>query len=93
VNLYSIESFEDYFYGFMANHTGYIKTFDLFLYEGGFVLQLPAQKEPGQIPEFKLRRRSFMYRENLRNGGINLILQQLETSMRRLPEVAFRIFC
>ena len=30
VNLYSIGSFEDYFYGFMANHTGYIKTFDLF---------------------------------------------------------------
>ena len=31
VNLYSIGSFEDYFYGFMANHTGYIKVFDLFL--------------------------------------------------------------
>ena len=59
VNLYSIESFEDYFYGFMANHTGFIKTFDLFLYEGGFVLQLPTQKEPDKVPEFKPREKIF----------------------------------
>ena len=59
VNLYSIESFEDYFYGFMANHTGYIKYFDLFLYEGGFVLQLPDMAEPDKIPEFKPREKIF----------------------------------
>ena len=29
VNIYSIENFEDYFYGFMACHTGYVKYFDL----------------------------------------------------------------
>lgn len=59
VNLYSIESFEDYFYGFMANHTGYIKYFDLFLYEGGFVLQLPDMTEPDKVPEFKPRAKIF----------------------------------
>ena len=59
VNLYSIESFEDYFYGFMANYTGYIKYFDLFLYEGGFVLQLPDMKEPDKVPEFKPREKIF----------------------------------
>ena len=59
VNLYSIESFEDYFYGFMANHTGYIKYFDLFLYEGGFVLQLPHMTEPDKVPEFKPREKIF----------------------------------
>ena len=59
VNLYSIESFEDYFYGFMANHTGYIKYFDLFLYEGGFVLQLPDMTEPDKVPEFKPREKIF----------------------------------
>ena len=59
VNLYSIESFEDYFYGFMANYTGYIKYFDLFLYEGGFVLQLTDMTEPDKVPEFKPREKIF----------------------------------
>ena len=29
VNIYSIENFEDYFYGYMVKSTGYIKYFDL----------------------------------------------------------------
>lgn len=53
VNIYSIEEFEDYLYGFMAPHTGYIRHFDLFPYEEGFVLQLPKKKEPEIVPEFK----------------------------------------
>ena len=70
VNLYSIGSFEDYFYGFMANHTGYIKTFDLFLYEGGFVLQLPTQNEPDRIPEFKPQEKIFhVQRDQRRYSG------------------------
>ena len=69
VNLYSIGSFEDYFYGFMANHTGYIKTFDLFLYEGGFVLQLPTQNEPDRIPEFKPREKIFQCAEGISGMG------------------------
>lgn len=53
VNIYSIERFEDYFYGFMAHHTGYVQVFDLFLYDEGFVLQLPARERPNELPEFK----------------------------------------
>ena len=52
VNLYSIEDFEDYFYGFMANHTGYIRYFDLKLYDEGFVLLLPECGQPDMIPPF-----------------------------------------
>ena len=72
VNLYSIGSFEDYFYGFMANHTGYIKTFDLFLYEGGFVLQLPTQNEPDRIPEFKPREKIFRVQKESQEWGDKL---------------------
>ena len=72
VNLYSIESFEDYFYGFMANHTGFIKTFDLFLYEGGFVLQLPTQKEPDKVPEFKPREKVFHVQKESQEWGDKL---------------------
>lgn len=52
VNLYSIGGFEDYFYGYMAHHTGYIQCFDLKLYDEGFVLELPEQGNPDVIPPF-----------------------------------------
>lgn len=52
VNLYSIGDYEDYFYGFMANHTGYIRYFDLKLYDEGFVLELPLPRHPEEIPPF-----------------------------------------
>ena len=56
----------------MANHTGYIKTFDLFLYEGGFVLQLPTQNEPDRIPEFKPREKIFRVQKESQEWGDKL---------------------
>ena len=53
VNIYSIDNYEDYFYGYMADHTGYIQHFDLKLYDEGFVLELPEFTDPVTIPEFK----------------------------------------
>ncbi len=44
VNIYSLEHYIDYFYGYMAAHTGYLKYFDLLLYEKGFVLLFPGEK-------------------------------------------------
>lgn len=52
VNIYSIEEFEDYFYGFMVPDTGYIQHFDLIPYEEGFILQLPTRREPQTIQAF-----------------------------------------
>lgn len=52
VNIYSLEDFEDYFYGFMAHHTGYIRYFDVLPYEGGLVLVLPHAKAPDVLPPF-----------------------------------------
>lgn len=42
VNIYTLEKFEDYFYGYMVPDTSYIKYFDLRLFEDGFVLQFPT---------------------------------------------------
>ena len=72
VNLYSIESFEDYFYGFMANHTGYIRKFDLVLYEGGFVLLLPDKKEPDKIAEFRPQEKIFHVQRESQEWGNKL---------------------
>lgn len=51
VNIYSIESFEDYFYGYMVQNTGYIKYFDLVPYHSGFLLLLPGDKNPRVVEE------------------------------------------
>lgn len=53
VNIYSIGNFEDYFYGYMVQNTGYIKLFDLQLYHHGFVLVLPRRSNPKILEEFK----------------------------------------
>ena len=50
VNIYSINEFEDYYYGYMVNDTGYLKYFDLYLYDEGFVLQLPTRHAPKKVP-------------------------------------------
>lgn len=52
VNVYSIDGFEDYFYGYMVPNTKYIRYFDLKLYEYGFVLMLPSMLAPTVLPQF-----------------------------------------
>lgn len=59
VNIYSLEEYEDYFYGFMVNHTGYLKYFDLYLYDDGLVLQLPKRENPNEVPPFAPRPKIF----------------------------------
>ncbi len=53
VNVYSLNGYEDYFYGYMVPSTGYIKYFDLYLYDDGFVLQLPERSKPTIVPAFE----------------------------------------
>jgi len=53
VNVYSLDGFQDYFYGYMAQDTGFIRCFALQMYESGFVLRLPEQKDPEHLPEFE----------------------------------------
>ncbi len=59
VNLYSLAGFEDYYYGYMVQHTGYLKYFDLALYEHGFVLLIPKKEDPCTIPEFEPQKKLF----------------------------------
>ncbi len=41
VNMYSLDGFVDYHFGFMVPSTDYLKWFDLEIYEDGFVLMFP----------------------------------------------------
>ena len=53
VNVYSLDGFVDYFYGYMVPDTSYVKCFGLELFENGFVLRLPTQKNPKELGEFR----------------------------------------
>ena len=72
VNIYSIENFEDYFYGAMAYDTGYVPYFDLRLYDEGFVLMLPDAKAPDEIPEFLPQDKIFQVQKESEEWGKKL---------------------
>lgn len=72
VNIYSLGSFEDYFYGYMAQNTGYIKWFDLMLYHHGFVLLLPTQRNPRELPLFEPQEQLFQVMKESSSWGERL---------------------
>ena len=59
VNVYSIDGFYDYYYGYMCPSTGYIKNFELYPYDEGFLLLMPARKTPDKVDGFKPQAKLF----------------------------------
>lgn len=53
VNVYNLDGYYDYYYGFMLPSTGYVQCFDLQKYEDGMVLILPNKSNPTKLDEFK----------------------------------------
>lgn len=71
VNIYSINEFEDYYYGYMVPSTGYLKYFKLYLYDEGFVVQMPEAAEPEKIPPFQPQNKLFhVLKESTRGGDM-----------------------
>lgn len=59
VNIYEIEGYFDYYYGYMLPHAGYVKWFDVIPYEKGFMLLLPTKGNPTTVEPFSERRKLF----------------------------------
>ena len=59
VNVYRINEFRDYFYGYMVPGTGYLRYFKLYPFSDGFVLQMPVAKAPREVPPFEPQRKVF----------------------------------
>ena len=72
VNLYSLESFEDYFYGYMLPDTSCLTLFDLKLFEDGFVLLFPTQGEPDRLPPFQPEMKIFHVQKDSMEWGRKL---------------------
>lgn len=51
-NIYEIDGFLDYFYGYMVPSTGYLKYFKLQKFEDGFMILFPDRKENHKVAEF-----------------------------------------
>lgn len=51
-NIYSLDGFEDYYYGYMPPSSGMLKYFDLMQYDDGFMLILPNKKTPTVVDKF-----------------------------------------
>lgn len=51
-NIYSLDGYDNYFYGYMAPSTGYISAFLVSAYQHGLVLQIPKRKQTEEIVPF-----------------------------------------
>ena len=51
-NIYTLDGYDNYFYGYMAPSTGYIPTFLVSAYQHGVVLQIPKRKQTEEIVPF-----------------------------------------
>ena len=52
VKIYKCNNYIDNFYGHMLPSTGYLKTFDVLKYEGGFMLLGPREEDKSKVREF-----------------------------------------
>ena len=71
-NIYNLDGFEDYFYGYMLMDTSYLKGFSLSKYKDGFLLRQPADPGTGQVKKhiadeklFVVQRESFRWGKSI----------------------------
>ncbi len=58
-NVYELDGYYDYFYGYMAPSAGYLPDFALYPYENGLILQMPKRQEPEKAAPFTPDRKLF----------------------------------
>ncbi len=90
VNIYSIGEFEDYFYGFMVHHTGYIQHFNLYLYDEGFVLQLPPRQNPETLLPFMPQHKLFQVQKQSQRWGKMLEISNVGELNNQITQVGIQ---
>lgn len=53
VNIYKINDYFNYFYGYMPESTGMLELFEIKKQSDGFVIVHPTQESPDKVPEYK----------------------------------------
>lgn len=68
VNIYVLDHYKDYFYGFMVPSTGYLRYYDVKPYEDGFVLLFP-DKDTREVAPFVPSKKLFYTLKHSREWG------------------------
>lgn len=68
VNIYVLDHYKDYFYGFMVPSTGYLRYYDVIAYEDGFMLMFP-DKDTRQVEPFEPSVKLFQTLKHSREWG------------------------
>ena len=71
VNVYELQGFPDYYYGYMVPSTGYLKYFDLISYQNGFMLMFP-DKDTREVAEFAASDKLFATLNDSAQWGIDM---------------------
>ncbi len=74
VNIYTLDDFHDYFYGYMVPDTSYLKVFALETFAQGFVLRLPSEANPKELAPFtpSLKVSAEMYDATIRSEKLGV---------------------
>lgn len=59
INVYELDGYYDYYYGYMLPRTGYIRYFEVLPYENGLILNLPEKHRPKELQKFVPRTKLF----------------------------------
>lgn len=59
INVYELDGYYDYYYGYMLPRTDYIKYFEVLPYENGLILNLPEKHRPKELQKFVPRTKLF----------------------------------
>ena len=59
VNVYNLDGYRDYYYGYMLPDAGYVEYFELIPYQQGIILNVPGLSDPNKLTIFKPREKLF----------------------------------
>lgn len=71
-NIYDLDGFKDYFYGYMPASTGILKHFNLKKYEDGFLIQVPDNGNIDALDESVIRPKLFRTLQEAKRWGKTL---------------------
>ena len=69
VNVYEIDGYCDYYYGYMLPNAGYVKWYDVVPYKNGFMLVLPTKANPTLVEPFTESKKLFETMERAMEWG------------------------
>ncbi len=86
VNVYDLDGYRDYYYGYMLPSTGRVKYFELEKYEDGFMLLLPETAAHDSVDKFKPRKKLFNALDTASEWGHKLHINTVGDLNERICE-------